>query len=273
VVDIEALLSISATVRPRKLSNETDFKYHWQQSVDTSWTPEQVAFMGGLLADRLSFLFIAGYQAAVRRTFDIHDNAWCVLAVSEDQSPTNPKPGLSIDANGNLNGNKTWVASSRCAESLIVSVGKPGNGQLYKVSREQSGLTIHHKDSPRFLGDMSQGIAEFSDVRIDAIDLVAPVNLKLFAKREPLFIYLAFCGFLQTRLSHPLAPDMIEGLLTIAAGDFSDENHKQLFAKIDTQIFTVFEQIEPTMFEGNYTNDKDLMSLYSKVIQKRAGLG
>ncbi|MGV0036303.1 MAG: hypothetical protein ACNYPE_15630 [Candidatus Azotimanducaceae bacterium WSBS_2022_MAG_OTU7] len=60
--------------------------------MDESWSAEQTAFCGGLIADELSFLFIAGYQAAVRRTFNLANRTWTVLAVSEDRNPCHTGP-------------------------------------------------------------------------------------------------------------------------------------------------------------------------------------
>jgi hypothetical protein len=59
----------------------------------------------------------------------------------------------------------------------------------------------------------------------------------------------------------------------IASGDFTDPVHKALFAKIDTRVSEIFSKMAADLFAGDYEKDKGLMSLYSKVIQKRAGLG
>jgi len=59
----------------------------------------------------------------------------------------------------------------------------------------------------------------------------------------------------------------------IASGDFTDPAHKALFEKMDTRVSEIFSELAPALFVGDYVKDKGLMSLYSKVIQKRAGLG
>jgi hypothetical protein len=268
VVTTEGLLSLERQTPARRFVGEADYYRLWMAQLDESWSAEETAFAGGLIADRLSFLFIAGYQAAVRRTFNLANRTWTVLAVSEDHSPDHPRPGLT-ESNGCVNGFKTWVASSRFAEDLIVSVDTT---KLYIANRNTSGLNLTHNDAPGFLGDMSQGIAEFKDVAIIDLQALGELDLKLFAKREPLYLYFAFCGFLHRRRIQDVTP-LLNDLLRIASSDFTDPAHKALFATTDTRISEIFSDLEPGLFAGDYEKDKGLMSLYSKVIQKRAGLG
>jgi hypothetical protein len=172
-----------------------------------------------------------------------------------------------------VRGFKTWVASSRFAQDIIVSVDTT---RLFIANRNTPGLSLAHKDAPGFLSDMSQGIAEFKDVSISDLQALGEFDLKLFAKREPLYLYFAFCGFLHREFGHSGHTDitpLLDDLLKIASGDFTDPTHKALFAKTDTRISEIFAQLTPELFAGDYEKDKGLMSLYSRVIQKRAGLG
>ncbi|MGV0034207.1 MAG: hypothetical protein ACNYPE_04315, partial [Candidatus Azotimanducaceae bacterium WSBS_2022_MAG_OTU7] len=166
MVTTENLLSFEHPVPALAFSSEADYHRLWIEQLDESWSAEQTAFCGGLIADRLSFLFIAGYQAAVRRTFNLANRTWTVLAVSEDRNPCHPRPGLT-ESVGRVNGFKTWVASSRFAEDLIVSIAPIApiasiasidSTRLYIANRNTPGLNLTHKDTPGFLGDMSQGI-------------------------------------------------------------------------------------------------------------------
>ncbi len=268
MVTTEGLLLLDPQTPARQLEGEADYHRLWIAQLDETWSAEQTAFAGGLIADRLSFLFIAGYQAAVRRTFNLTNSTWTVLAISEDRNPDQPRPGLT-GSNGQVNGFKTWVASSLFAEDLIVSVDTT---KLYIANRNTPGLRLTHKDAPGFLGDMSQGVAEFRAVAISDLQALGEIDLKLFAKREPLYLYFAFCGFLHRRRIHDVTP-LLDDLTEIASGDFTDPAHKLLFATIDTRIGEIFSELAPGLFAGDYEKDKGLMSLYSKVIQKRAGLG
>ena len=272
MVTTEGLLSLKDQMPLESLSGEIDFHRLWMSRLDESWSAEQTAFAGGLISDRLAFLFISGYQAAVRRTFNLTNRTWTVLAISEDRNPDHPRPGLN-ESNGRVRGFKTWVASSRFAQDIIVSVDTT---RLFIANRNTPGLSLAHKDAPGFLSDMSQGIAEFKDVSISDLQALGEFDLKLFAKREPLYLYFAFCGFLHREFGHSGHTDitpLLDDLLKIASGDFTDPTHKALFAKTDTRISEIFAQLTPELFAGDYEKDKGLMSLYSRVIQKRAGLG
>ena len=268
MVTTEGLLSLKHQAPAEQFSGEVDYHYLWMSQLDESWSAEQTAFTGGLISDRLAFLFISGYQAAVRRTFKLTNRTWTVLATSEDRNPDHPRPGLT-ESNSRVNGFKTWVASSRFAEDIIISVD---GTKLYIANRETPGLNLSHKAAPGFLRDMSQGVAEFKDVAISDLQALGEFDLKLFAKREPLYLYFAFCGFLHRKGLPDITP-LLDDLLIIASGDFTDPAQKALFATTDTRISKIFSEIEPDLFAGDYEQDKGLMSLYSKVIQKRAGLG
>lgn len=272
MVTAKDLLTLADSIRADGVSNEAEYQRIWREYIRVEHSPEEVACIGGVLADRLAFLFIAGYQAAVRRTFDLTDKNWTVLAVSEDRSLSDPKPGLLLDAAGLLCGYKTWVASSDFMATMIVSTGTSEDLRLWKVDRNQRGLTLHRKNESSFLGEMSQGIAEFDRVMTSELQELPSINLKIFSKREPLYLYIAFCGFLHQKLQHPESEMLLNSLLVIATGDFSLADDKQLFAEVDRQISTIFDATDPGLFSGNYQQDKGLMKLYSKVIQKRAGL-
>ena len=268
MVTTEGLLSLKHYIPAEQISGEADYHRLWMSQLDESWSAEQTAFAGGFISDRLAFLFISAYQAAVRRTFNLNNRTWTVLAISEDRNPDHPRPGLT-ESDDRVNGFKTWVASSQFAEDIIVSVDTT---KLYIANRNTLGLNLTHKAAPGFLGDMSQGVAEFKDVAIKDLQALKDFDLKLFAKREPLYLYFAFCGFLHRSRLPGITP-LLDDLLMIASGDFTDPVHKALFAKIDTRVSEIFSKMAPDLFAGDYEKDKGLMSLYSKVIQKRAGLG
>ena len=268
MVTTEGLLSLKHYLPAEQFSGEADYYSLWMSQLDESWSAEQTAFAGGFISDRLAFLFISAYQAAVRRTFNLNTRTWTVLAISEDRNPHNSMPGLT-ESNDRVNGFKTWVASSKFAEDIIVSVDTK---KLYIANRNTLGLSLTHKAAPGFLGDMSQGVAEFQNVAIRDLQALEDFDLKLFAKREPLYLFFAFCGFLLRGRLPGITP-LLDDLLMIASGDFTEPVHKALFAKIDTSVNEIFSEMAPGLFAGDYEKDKGLMSLYSKVIQKRAGLG
>ena len=148
------------------------------------------------------------------------------------------------------------------AEDIIVSIDTT---KLYIANRNTLGLNLTHKAAPEFLGDMSQGLAKFKDVAIRDLQALEGFDLKLFAKREPLYLYFAFCGFLHRSRLPGITP-LLDDLLMIASGDFTDPLHKALFAKIDTRVSEIFTKMAPGLFAGDYEKDKGWMSHYSKHI-------
>jgi len=233
-------------------------------------SPEDIALMGGRIADRLAFVFIAGYQAAVRRAFEVQGDRWSALAVSEDRSGN--LPGLALSPDGLIHGYKTWVAASNHLDEVIVSVGELPEGTLYRVLLPSEKVTIEAKTGVGFLAEMSQGIACFEGVSPDSLEDLPSLELKQFARREPLYIYLALCGNLQAR-GHHNAAELIQELLAVAGGDLTQDASKQRFADVDSRIQELFDSRDAPAFEGNFEADKGVISLYSPVIQKRAGRG
>lgn len=229
-------------------------------------SPADVALMGGRQSDRLAFVFLAGYQAAIRSLFGVAGNQWSAFAVSEDRS--GKLPGLHLDEQERIYGHKTWVAACDHLDEIIVSV----NADLYRIPRTTSGLTIERKSDVNFLAEMSQGIASFEGVASDDIERLPPTDLKQFARSEPIYIYLALCANLKHQ-GHSLADDLIADLLMVASGDFTLDEHKSRLADVDLQLQSLFGEEKHPSFGGNFTQDKGLISLYSPVIQKRAGRG
>ena len=267
MVTTQNLLCLGEDNLAKPLVKEEDFYNEWCSRLDLEWSPEETAFAGGLISNKLAFFFISAYQAAIRRTFGKNNRHWTALAISEDRGAQNPRPGLT-ESNGNVNGVKTWVASSKYSEEIIVSIDET---RLYSANRRTNGLKIFHKENQGFLKEMSQGVAEFKDVAISDLEAIKSVDLKLFAKREPLYLYFAFCGFL-TRVGVPDNEPLLDNLIIISSGNFTDPSHKTLFALTDIRINEIFNKLDPKIFSGNYHQDKGLMSLYSKIIQKRAGM-
>lgn len=253
---------------------ESNFKLLWQGNHKPDMSPEETALMGGRLANRLSQIFIAGYQSAVRRTFHVDAERWSALAVSEDRS--GELPGLTQDSEGLIQGYKTWVAAADQLDEMIVSVGTLPQGKLYRVPLPTAGVSMALKTDVKFLSDMSQGVAHFDNVTPDALEGLPAVELKQFARREPLYIYLALCGNLQAN-GHPEAEGLIERLMEVSEDDFSEETHKVIFADVDLRLQELFgspvERHLESNFEGDSAADWGLISLYSPVIQKRAGRG
>ena len=161
-----------------------------------------LALTGGALADRLAWVFVSGYQAAVRQCFPelVPATGWTCLAAAEGRG--GPGCRLSHDSNGyKLSGEKSWIAGAGVLESLVVSTGDGEQRSFSGVLTASPGVTIDLPREPGFLGEMSQGVARFEDVPVTRV-LETPERSLWFRGAEPLFVMLALNACLR---SHAVA--------------------------------------------------------------------
>lgn len=170
--------------------DEAAFRDAWLALPDPAHLA-RLAFEGGALADRLSFVFIAAYQAAVRAAFPALDtDGWVTFAISEDR--TGAFAGTSL-ADGKLNGTKTWLAAADHVDEIIVSIGLDVR-QCYLVPRAMDGVSIESYPESAFLAGMSQGRATFDGVAVDALQRLSLTTD--FAREEAFHVTCAAAGFL-----------------------------------------------------------------------------
>ena len=168
-----------------------------------------MAISGGLIADRLAWVFVAGYQAACRHVFPTATlRSWVSYAATEDRENDPPLPGVRLNglpSAGTLSGNKAWIAAARSVGQLVVRVGTGPQATYFVMDRDRPGLTIEPK--PRdFLADLSQGRASFEETPVTSADVVDGDRIALLKFVEPLYVYAAFCGFV---LGSTTEPDLL----------------------------------------------------------------
>ena len=165
------------------VNTEAEFKVLWQQ---TSGSPLSRAVQAGIRADRLSWVFIAGYQSAVRLAFDkIPGNEWWSFAVSEDQS--GQLSGVTIQ-DKRLSGTKTWVAACDNVDGVIVTAA----GKCFLLPRSRHGVVFNCYAESRFLPDMSTGKVTLNNTESGQ---AAEINMD-FRLAEPLALMAASAGYL-----------------------------------------------------------------------------
>ena len=176
-------------------SEESAFFSAWCDAA-ADLAPYDMAVAGGRLAQGFAGIFMGGYQAAVRAIFaDGPFDGWVCFAVSEDRSPQDPLPGVTWRRDGEhivVDGYKTWVAGSRHVSSLVIKAGRGAEALYLSVPRPYEGLTLAHKDAPSVLPNLSQGIARFDGVRLDAARVMDASAVQHFGPAEVFFIYTAF---------------------------------------------------------------------------------
>jgi alkylation response protein AidB-like acyl-CoA dehydrogenase len=162
----------------------------------------ELALAGGAIADRLAWVLVSGYQAAVRRCFPelVTGGGWTCLAAAEGRG--GPGCVLSLKGDGYLlSGEKSWIAGAGVLESLVVSVADAEQSDapcFVGVSAKAPGVALDCPRAPGFLGEMSQGVARFEEVEVarEAV-LSEPVRRLHFRGAEPLFVLLALNGCLK----------------------------------------------------------------------------
>ena len=198
-------------------NNEAEYHQTFCTHVQSDHSLFQQAMVGGLLAARFGFVFIAGYQAAIRHIFpNMHASGWVAFAVSEDRNPDAPLAGVKyVERTGSyeLSGFKTWVAASDHCRQLIVSAGDQadgGKGTLYfLLNRTDPGVEVTTRSPGRMLPDLSQGKVELKNYAVS--EPLTAHRVKSFAAAEVLYIYVAFLA--STWANFPARRKVVDALL------------------------------------------------------------
>lgn len=152
-------------------ANEEEYCQTWRDQVANKPSSEFIqAAQAGWLADNLSQVFIAGYQAAIRQTFPpVEPSGITAFAVSEDRSETTPLPGVVWRPHPEgvlLTGYKTWVAAIAQVEYLVVIARgeEAGLTGYFLVPTKLDRVHLDVNPSPSRLPDLSQGRAFLAEV-------------------------------------------------------------------------------------------------------------
>ena len=261
---------------PIVCSEETAYLQLWIQQVSQQQDPALMAVHGGMLADRMAWVFVAGYQAALRRTFP--DQAlprWAALAVSEDRRNDPPLPGVDYQLNDGefvISGHKTWVAAVNSVEHLVIKAGKGARALYFNLPRTTEGLEFSSR-AASFLGEMSQGSAHLSAVRLAADAALDASEIPHFGVREALYIYLAFLGYAGQRWSNAVSSeDCLALILRLSRALAETVLPVAELKAIDTDVQKILLDISPAVGADNERWEKDqrLISMYSPGIQQRS---
>ena len=234
-----------------------------------------MAISGGLIADRVAWVFVAGYQAACRHVFPSAAlRSWVSYAATEDREGDPPLPGVRLTGTpsaGTLSGNKAWIAAARSVGQLVVRVGTGPEATYFVVDRDRHGVTIDPK--PRdFLADLSQGRASFEETPVTGADVVDGTRIGLLEFVEPLYVYSAFCGFV---LGGTTEPDLVAGchdcldsvepaLASIRAGDVDQVN----LAKVGALAQDLLGRLagNRAAAAGRWETDQKIVAMYASEI-------
>ena len=82
--------------------------------------------------------FMAGYQLALDRTFDLQDTRWGALAVSEGFEG---HPPVTMDGESALAGSKTWVPGAPYIDTVMIRVGRGRDAVFVQIDLPCGGVT------------------------------------------------------------------------------------------------------------------------------------
>ncbi len=253
---------------PETASSEGAYRRLWERYAAPLDDPFAQALAAGAVADRFAWIFIAGYQAALRRVFGRLDG-WSAFAVTEDRSAEQPLPGVTwkeAAAGYRIDGCKTWVAACQHIDSLVIKAGRGADARYFLVPAQIAGLGIEAKRAPRMLPDLSQGVAHFDAVVLPATALQDAAAVAQFGASEVLFIYTAFLASSWHRV--PTERSAIEALLALATplatGAAVERN--SAFQPLDDGVQALRERLAAGPFadDADWQRDQTLVRMYAK---------
>ncbi len=159
---------LRGAITPVTAPAEADYFAAWLDYDAGAHDPAITAVLGGALADRLAWVFVAGYQGTIRRCFPglPPERGWCSFVNTEDRSGSLPGTSLTGEpGKRRLSGWKTWVATSDHVERLLVSA-RQGETPFILMRRDQPGIRIETGPARGYLSEMAQGRVEFVDVAV-----------------------------------------------------------------------------------------------------------
>ncbi len=250
----------------------------WHDQGLAALPPVRCALQGGMCAERLSWVFIAGYQAAIRFVFaDVPNQGWAAYAATEDRTDPEAHPPAQLSISGTglvLDGYKSWVAQSRHLDHLLVTVNE--TEQCVLIPASQPGVHLSHREAPGFLADLSQGFARFEAVPVAPGNIHGMDRMREFGRREPRFVLLAGAGYLLAHLGDDdpaLRQELIALALGLAVICESTEIVPKTFAALDRALQDAigrFAEVADVTTLPGWNTDRRLLSMYSARIQERA---
>jgi alkylation response protein AidB-like acyl-CoA dehydrogenase len=203
-MDLPELLDALLERRVVPASSPTEADYHrlWLEHKIGTEDPFVTAAIGGALADRLAWVFLAGYQSTIRRCFpDLPAKpGWSAFVNTEDSSGRLPGTELTGEpGQRRLNGWKHWLAAADHADRLLVSARQEHTPFLV-LHRDTPGVRIETYAPASYLSELVQGLVQFEDVHIAEDQITGDERtFPTFRASETAYVRAALFAFM---LSH-----------------------------------------------------------------------
>ncbi len=273
-----------APVVPPKIDSEQAFHQLWCTEVPHHLSASEQAVRGGMLADRLAWVFAAGYQASLRSAFPfLPPGGWAAYAATEDTHDPEQHPGVTLAAvqdGFELSGYKSWVGHSRVVEHLVVSINDPDGDKRRArgvvLARSAPGVHLTHRESPAFLSALSQGYARFDRVPVAPGQVFGFEPMRQFGRTEAKFVMLAATAFMlvQTPGAAALKDELMAVGATLCLLLTERETSREAYGALDRQFqraVAAFETKSDMQLIPDYAADRRMLRMYTERIQRRAG--
>lgn len=216
-MDLQQLVTgiLAGSIAPEPSPTEADYHAAWLDRKVGEEDEFMTAALGGALADRLAWVFVAGYQSSMRRSFPAlpRENGWCAFVNTEDRTGTYPGTSLTGEpGNRRLSGWKGWVAAADHIDRLLVSAS---HNQLpfMLLRRDQPGVRIVSGGPPKaYLSELVQGRAQFDNVAISEAQIIGDERtFPVFRATESAYVRAALAAFMFSHARRLGAPPALTG--------------------------------------------------------------
>ena len=205
---IAELYARLARATPRAWSSLEGFVRAFRsETVNTAGTGLTAA-VGGLLADRLGYAFVAGYHAALSALIgEASLRRITCLCVTEDKGahPAAIKTTLEADGDGFvLNGTKRWATMANWGEDLLIGATEGWHDgrnriRLVRVPASSEGLHLIPLPATPFVPEIPHFSIELSSVRVST-EAILPGDgyadyIKPFRTVEDIHVFIAAAAY------------------------------------------------------------------------------
>lgn len=254
----------------------------WSQHKLGLKSPIVSALKGGAIADRLPWVFISGYQAAIRATFpSVPAGGWAAFVATEDDGGLARYPGTRLKRTPDgmlLSGHKSWIAQSRNVSHLIVTAKESDDDDTpgsVLVSANAPGVRLTHRSRPAFLGHMSQGFGLFERVEVPGLPYGWDLT-RAFGRHESRYVMLSAASFLLTHLTRAGWIDDAAVAVMLELAGLCDEPvvPAQTMAALDRRLQELVRRfVSRDIDVPDWAADQRLFSMYSSRIQRQSKRG
>lgn len=274
---------------PVAAETEADWRQLWDANSIDTYSHLAMSLLGGALADRLAWVFHAGYQGMMRYAFPFcPQQGWSSYLVAEDKSGEYPGTELTrVDGQVYLSGYKSWVAAVDHVDHLVVTTldARTSDNVMVLIHSGMTGVSLSSRNAPGFLSELSQGFAAFEKVQIPDNCIFTNDDLPAdFSLSEPHHVLTALNAFMVSQSirlggDRTVIDSAVKSLMLaemLVDESVVDDNFIIGLADLDKataetakHFSELIEMKDPALFQ-RWRRDHGLVNMFSPGLQKRA---